>query len=833
MATRSHRPWHGLVLLGYASAFLLAGCASAERGLELARDGKALACIVVSESAGEATKRTAAELAGYLGRITGATFDVQAGDGSRGIVLGTLAEFPDPALRKPLAIRGAFDGKEAYAIRTEPERLRLIGATEMGVSHAAWRLLEHLGCRWFFPAGEWEVVPSRPTLAVRLDETDRPAVLSRRIWWGYGCFDARCQNDYQAWARRNRMASSRKIHCGHAWQSIIAANRKTFDAHPEYLALVKDKRRGPQFCVSNPEVRKIAVQWVLDQFRRRPGLDMVSVETSDGSDHCQCEPCRKLGNISDRAFGLANEIARAVAKAHPGKGVGMYAYNDHCEPPSFPLEPNVYIQSTAGFIRGRYTFEELMTVWPKVCRDMGFYEYLSVWLWDFDMPARGNGSSVRHICKRMRRYAEVGATSIDCESGNNWGPHGRGYYVANRLMWRPGADVKALLKDFYEKAFGPAAAVMERYYERLDRGNEPLVSEHLLALALEDLAEASRLARRRPDVLARLGHLKQYLHYVRLRWDYDRAADKDAKRELARAALTHAYRNRYTYMNHWAAMRQPFLQRAAKQFDRAAWLTKAPWKDAKPTTPEETEAQFREDRRRFRKQAVRERTFSADLVPSGLTTKDPPASRQAYQRGARYALLSRRGEPLEVEITTGVIAWYRDRPEARYAVTDGAGKEVAGGRLPQDGKAHALKLPVPAAGLYWLDFDDQAAGWGLRVAAGRAACLALRRASHPFHMGHMQRMHFYVPTGTKRIDYYWKGGPHEVRGPEGKVVSKVTSSGAFVRLPVPPGADGKAWSLTKLCLGHLWFFNVPNYLAASPDALLIPREAAGKARRPR
>ena len=27
-----------------------------------------------------------------------------------------------------------------------------------------------------------------------------------------------------------------------------------------------------------------------------------------------------------------------------------------------------------------------------------------------------------------------------------------------------------------------------------------------------------------------------------------------------------------------------------------------------------------------------------------------------------------------------------------------------------------------------------------------------------------------------------------------------------------------------LALGHLWFFNVPNYLAASPDALLVPRE---------
>lgn len=45
-----------------------------------------------------------------------------------------------------------------------------------------------------------------------------------------------------------------------------------------------------------------------------------------------------------------------------------------------------------------------------------------------------------------------------------------------------------------------------------------------------------------------------------------------------------------------------------------------------------------------------------------------------------------------------------------------------------------------------------------------------------------------------------------------------------MRVEVQPGEDGKAWSLDKLCLGRLWFFNVPNVLAGSPDGLLLPRE---------
>ena len=236
--------------------------------LLLAENGAARLPVVVAQDASESTRQAAAELAEYLGRIAGAKFDVTTGDGSQGLVLGTLAQFPDPGLNEALAIRDGVDGREAFAIRTEPGRLRLIGATELGASHAAFRFLESLGCRWFFPAPEWTVVPRHASLTVQINETDRPAILSRRIWWGYGFFDrheGRCQADYEAWSRHNRMAMSRRIWCGHAWQSIIGDSRATFDAHPEYLALVKGERRGPQLCVSNPAVRQLASQIIVER----------------------------------------------------------------------------------------------------------------------------------------------------------------------------------------------------------------------------------------------------------------------------------------------------------------------------------------------------------------------------------------------------------------------------------------------------------------------------------------------------------------------------------------------------------------------------------------
>jgi len=38
--------------------------------------------------------------------------------------------------------------------------------------------------------------------------------------------------------------------------------------------------------------------------------------------------------------------------------------------------------------------------------------------------------------------------------------------------------------------------------------------------------------------------------------------------------------------------------------------------------------------------------------------------------------------------------------------------------------------------------------------------------------------------------------------------------------------DGQAWSFTHLALGRLLFFTCPNYLAASPEALLVPKEVS-------
>jgi hypothetical protein len=811
------------------------------KGLPLATGGKALQPVVISTRATQRTSDAAQELARYLERMTGARFEVTTGDGSAGIVLGTIDEFPDKTLTDALKVRELGDGKEAFAIRTDDKRLRLLGATDLGASHAAFRFLESLGCRWFFPAPVWEVVPRRPTLTASLQETSRPAILSRRIWWNYGFFDPkenRCRRDYEGWARHNRMAASFDISCGHAWQEIIRQNRDLFAKHPEYLALTKGKRQGDQLCVSNPEVRRLVVDFALQELARRPERGMVSLETSDDDRQCECEACRRLGSVSDRAFGLADEAAREIQKRYPGKMVGMLAYNDHCEPPSRALGPNVYVALATAFIRGRFSFPELLELWPRKARNIGIREYFSVWAWDFDLPPGGRAANLKYLRERLPQYAALGARSVDCEADNSWGLQGLGYYVGNRLMWDPKADVNALLTDFYLQAFGPAAAVMRRYYERFDGGKEPLVGEHLFALALRDLDEAAKLARERPDVLARLDHLKYYLHYVRLRWDHDRTRDKSAKRALSLAGITHVYRTRYSYMNDWQTISRTWAERGAREFGEPSWSYRKPdawpWLGAEPYTRAETDKLFRDDLARFPVRAVTEVAFSTALLPTGFRTRKPALLTARLRHGGHFGLLSRAGEPLEVIITPGLIAAYRDRADLRYTITDAAGKVRAQGRLPQDGKEHPVRAAVGQAGVYWLEVEDQSVGWEIKAAPGRPVVYALQKGKRTEAMGHLRPLFFYVPRGTRQLHIFWQGEPHEVCLPNGKVLAQLKVNGTIQTLPVPPGADGQVWSFKGLPPGRLWLMNAPNYLAASPDALLVPREVAvrdGVARR--
>lgn len=807
--------------------------------LLLAKQGKSLCNIVVAADASPSTKAAADDLAYYLGKISGTTFSVISGDGSQGIVLGTHGEFPEVNVGKDLEIRG-FDGLEAFTIRTEDERLLLIAATEQGVPHAVFHLLEKLGCRWFFPAKEWEVLPFHPTLSVSLNESERPAILNRRVTFGGGSLNYK---EYEQWLRRNRQVNSYHAAQGHNYHRIIIENSEAFKNHPEYYAL-RDGRRATeaptQLCLSNPELRKIINKWAVESLQRDSTKMMISLEPNDNHNHCQCEECAKIGTISDRVFGLANEVARTLSRTLPGRGVGILAYAVHSEPPSFDLEPNVYLNLAIGANNGRYRYHELLNLWRLRAKNIGVYEYFSVWYWDLDLPPGGRAANTAYLREEFSWdwYKNNNIISLNGESGDNWGINGRGYYLLSKLMWNPKVDADAILQDFVDKAFGPAAPAMKRYYERLDPGNDPLVNDHLIQQCFADVQEASRAATGLPDVQARLDHLKQYLRYVELRHRYDAAKVPEVKKEILFQIIDHTYRTRHTGMNHWVMMAKGWFPQEALRYDDMALDieghkdTPRPWLHEEPYTHEETEALFQAGLASLPPLPIVDRSFSRDLVTVDfdlLEAKIVPMDIRYYSgKEATFVMTSSHGEPLILEPTFGLVEIRRGDPPAEYRVTDASGKLITEGKVPLDKKLHRLEIAVPASGHYWVTLKDGMSACHLTAPPEQPLVLALDRKRSLTGIPPYQKMYFYVPKGTKEVQYTQQGITSvEVLGPDGSPLEEIQPKAAgIVRIAVPKDFDGKVWSLPRQPLRYLTFYNIPNYLAASPQYLLVPREVA-------
>ncbi|HYE77280.1 MAG TPA: DUF4838 domain-containing protein, partial [bacterium] len=810
----------------------------------------------------------AADAARILQLMTGATFSVTTGDGKQGLVVGTADEFPHAELSEALKVNHGFEGREAYAIRTTPGRILVLGASEMGATNGLYRLLTELGCRWLAPTPTWEVIPRQPELSWNRDITDRPQILSRVIWYKTN-FDFEADRtpwgttpaqDLATWGRRNAHLDGLGIRAGHAYGGIIRANKAAFQAHPEYGPLIDGKRqldlKRPDFNqpdLGNPDVRRIFLDYARSWFSSHPEALMISMEPNDGGGYSQSPEFKKLGTISDAVFGMANEVARMLQREFPGRMVGLYAYREHAEPPSFKLEPNVYVQITTDLATSR-SYEEIVDAWTRHHSNLGFYDYYAPYNWHLDQLPGANASSLKYLTTRIRAEAAQPATSISGEASGSWALFTLGYYVANQLMWNTSRDPNALREDFLSAAFGPATPKMRDYYARWDPDNKPIVAKNLLYQMAQDLHEARRLAADRPDVLARLTDLQHYLRFLELDWRLRELPDTlaYAGREAAFIALfRHLHRTRYTYMMHWGLATQTLWQKRAektgvvevikgqpKKVVNESLLPKTlapvnPWRDDTPYTPAEIEANFTSTLAFFKSEPLLSATFSTDLVPIQWPEPQPPGAllptkptQLTIQGGhARLMLYSATGEPLTIQVRPGTL---RQKVQQRpWTLTDAQGKVVAQGAVAPTDSARqrvarkaapgigtddalwrTLTLPVPRAGTYEFDIQDNNGFLYLIVPPEQIAAIRLVPGEIVNLKPPNQPRFFYVPKGTAHIQYYfdYHTPQHQLIGPDGQVYHEGTDNRhTFVKVPVPPGLDGKLWRFDALGIGPLWF----------------------------
>ena len=513
----------GLVLA--ATLWVSAASASAAQApLVVAEGGRtsAVVCVDVPKAAGKADRwqrRAAEDLAHYIGKMTGAepavlddraAIDRARTSGAACFLVGQAALRTNPPLRARLAAaakkKPVLRADAILAVR-EGSRVYLAGTNDVSHYHAVSFLLHHWGCRWYLPTAIGECVPRVSRLVLhKLDHVYAPPFEMRNYWISWNGSNAGSE-EFQI---RNFMNFQSHAGMGHALDGY------TRD-------LVKKGRSAFNVPFADPATARHVAARLADKMAQRPpgGISLAIADGMYTNDHP--EDKRLSASLFDKYFlkpamtdpmmALYGRVCRLLDEKHGGNPtrIGGMAYSNVTTPPQWKHEiPSRLVMWLAPIdidpIHGynhpesppRQEYGQMLRRWAELLQGrVCIYDYdqgMMVWR---DLPA----PSHQAFRQDVKLYRDAGILGVNTESRMAIATTFLNLHLRGQLLWRPDADVDAMLAEFYPKFYGPAAEPMRRYWTAIFRAWERTIvteHEHFLAAAIYT-----------PELLAELGkHVK-------------------------------------------------------------------------------------------------------------------------------------------------------------------------------------------------------------------------------------------------------------------------------------------------------------------------------------
>ena len=444
--------------------------------MTISENGQVKAVIVVAADAPEPERHAAGELVEFLGQITGAEFRLanQKADQAACIFVGpTAAKWGDE--------RFSTDGlgAEGIVIKTVADDLILAGGHPRGTLYAVYTFLEeHLGCRWW--SSTESTIPKSPTIRVDgIDVRYVPVLEYREPYW-FDAFDG-------DWAVRNKCngqgerldakRGGKNIYQGfvHTFYPLIPP-KKYFAEHPEWFSEIDGKRttERAQLCLTNEPMRKELVKNLKERLRNNPAATIASVSQNDWHGNCQCSQCKAIEQEEGSPAGLmlrfVNAVAADIEAEFPNVAISTLAYQYTRKPPKH-VKPrhNVIVRLCSiecSFCKPladerNQAFRNDIVGWSKIAERL--------YIWDYT-------TNFRHHIMPHPNLRVLGPNVKFFADHNVKGIFEQGAYTTNgaemaelrawvlaKLLWDPTRDGAALIDEFIESYYGPAAPHIEAY----------------------------------------------------------------------------------------------------------------------------------------------------------------------------------------------------------------------------------------------------------------------------------------------------------------------------------------------------------------------------------
>ncbi len=530
-----------------ALVVLLVRCdpALADDTLVLADNGTTSYVIVLPADPAAPMQTAAKELQDFLHQVTGATFPITSAaetrPGAPQIVLGPSARC------QQLLPKTKLDqlGHDAIVIKAVGNSLILAGRPPRGTLYAVYTFLEDVvGCRWW--TSTESSIPKKRSLRVSktLDIQHTPRLRYREAFY-QDTFGGVTAARFKLNGHHHRVAPEYGGHYQfvgfvHTFFPFLPP-AKYFANHPQWYSEINGKRTAQrsQLCLTNPEMRKEMVKVALERLRSQPDAGFISISQNDWHGQCQCAACRAVeaeeGSPSGPLIRFVNGVAKEIEKEFPDVLVETLAYQYTRKPP-LHVKPrkNVVVRLCSiecSFIQPLGTgkqnkaFRQDIEGWARIAPQLFVWDYVTNFS-SYIVPH----PNMRVLGPNIRFFTENKVIGL-FEQGDSQSVIGdflrlRAWLLAH-LMWDPSRDEDALIAEFLQGYYGPAAPYLQQYLKIIHDAGERsgvylrcFMSDTSAYLTLDDLNAATRAFEKAQAAVANDPVLSQRLQRERLPLDH-------------------------------------------------------------------------------------------------------------------------------------------------------------------------------------------------------------------------------------------------------------------------------------------------------------------------
>ncbi|MEK7413270.1 MAG: DUF4838 domain-containing protein [Planctomycetota bacterium] len=544
---------------------VMIGVVAPASDVTLVNNGKATCTILADGGISPSEKTAVAELQKYLKAISGAEVPhidpAQYGQGGVQIAGMTLVVGSKTVKRLYPETDLASLGTDGFILKSTGNALLIAGGETRGTLYAVFALLEKLGVRW------WAVgatqIPKAATLSIpTLDERQIPALEYRDMLYGNSYISE--EDHFGTFYVHNRvngfnfatnpislggkvMFEGNLVHSYDVLMQPVGTLDGSFAKHPELWALVRGKRQETQPCLSNPQVFEIMKANVLKQLKDHPDNAFVVVGQLDNNDYCQCADCAALAAAEESHSGpviaFANKIGEVVEREFPGKWVMAPAYTWSRKPPKH-IRPRSNVGVTLctiecdfarplaeGSTPANKAFADDIINWSKIAPKLYIWDYTTNFN-HYLMPHPNLDALVANV-KFLADHRVQGLLNQGSHTTQGAEFAQLRMWVLAKAMWDPQhADGKALITEFLNGYYGPAAPHIQRYIDimhttgRADPSiastcyallNSAWLAPDNIAAAEAALVEAERTVANDPALLKRVRQVHMSIWYMLLK----------------------------------------------------------------------------------------------------------------------------------------------------------------------------------------------------------------------------------------------------------------------------------------------------------------------------